>query len=102
MFETMLAAPFAVFGEAATYTAPASGSPAVALRVIRREAPRDVALGFSGAALPAATMADVRVSDLAQPVEGAALAIGAASYRVRSFDRDSERLVWRLDLEPVP
>lgn len=101
MFATMIEVPFAVFGEAATYRAPASGSPELALRVIRREEPRDGLLGSAGIRVATATVADVQVTDLAQPEEGASLSVGDDDYTVRAFDRDGERLVWRLDLDPA-
>lgn len=101
MFAPMLAGQFAVFGEVASYTPPGIGAVPVTLKVIRREAPHDTALGYPGTRDAVATLADVRVSDLAQPEERGVLVVGASSYRVRAFDRDSERLVWRLDLEPA-
>ena len=97
----MIAVPFAVFGEDAAYRAPASGSPELALRVIRREEPREAALGGTGIRVATATVADVQASELAQPEEGASLTVGADDYTVRAFDRDSERLLWRLDLDPA-
>lgn len=91
----------ALFGDpnlsaAATYTP--SGGSASAVRVIRRAPSQDAPLFNTGASLPAYS-ADVRVSELTSPQEGDALVIGSDTFTVRKFEKDSERLVWKLDLD---
>ena len=87
-----------VLSLAATYTAP-SGS-AVAVRVIRCRGDALARLGEIGINRPA-DLFDVRVADVAQPVEGATLVVtehGAdCTYRVRAVVPDTSRLAWRLD-----
>lgn len=97
MIDTVFDSPL---GADAVYTAPASGAVGVAVRVVRRLQSSDAALLDPGA-VAAAHGFDLRVSEIAQPEEGAALAIdGIGAFRVQSFSPDGEHLVWRLDLDP--
>ncbi len=81
------------------YTAPTTGAAGVELRVVLRAGEQDAALLGVGISRPS-VLADVRVTELAQPAEGGTLAVGAESFRVRTFRKDAERVVWQLDLEP--
>lgn len=42
--------------------------------------------------------ADVRVSDIAQPLQGDRIDIGDDSFNVKSYELDTEKLVWKLNL----
>ena len=74
--------------------------PAVPVRVIARR-PDSATLQFEVRASLPAMIADVRASEVAQPVEGDRLTIGAATYVVRKAEADGEGLIWRLDLDPL-
>lgn len=96
MVDTVFDSPL---GADAVYTAPASGAVGVAVRVVRRLQSSDAAL-FEPGAVAAAHGFDLRVAEIAQPEEGATLAIDeVGSFRVKSYSPDGEHLVWRLDLE---
>ena len=70
------------------------------IRVIRR-AP-DRITEFGAARLMSDTMMlDVRVSDLADPRPGDLIVIGTDSFTIQGEPlRDSDRLIWTLDLRP--
>ena len=70
------------------------------IRVIRR-AP-DRITEFGAARLMSDTMVlDVRVSDLADPRPGDLIVIGTDSFTIQGEPlRDSDRLIWTLDLRP--
>jgi len=70
------------------------------IRVIRR-AP-DRITEFGAARLMSDTMVlDVRVSDLADPRPGDLIVIGTESFTIQGEPvRDSDRLIWTLDLRP--
>jgi len=70
------------------------------IRVIRR-AP-DRINEFGAARLMSDTMVlDVRVSDLADPRPGDLIVIGTESFTIQGEPvRDSDRLIWTLDLRP--
>jgi hypothetical protein len=74
--------------------------PDVPCRVIRRS-PDDLT-DFGGARIRSeTTRVDVRVSEIAAPVKGDRLTIGAEVFQVQGDPmRDTERLVWTLDLRP--
>ena len=70
------------------------------IRVIRR-AP-DRITEFGAARLMSDTMVlDVRLSDLADPRPGDLIVIGTDSFTIQGEPvRDSDRLIWTLDLRP--
>lgn len=70
------------------------------IRVIRR-AP-DRITEFGAARLMSDTMVlDVRVSDVADPRPGDLIVIGTDSFTIQGEPlRDSDRLIWTLDLRP--
>ena len=70
------------------------------IRVIRR-AP-DRITEFGAARLMSDTMVlDVRVSDLSDPRPGDLIVIGTESFTIQGEPvRDSDRLIWTLDLRP--
>ena len=70
------------------------------IRVIRR-AP-DRITEFGAARLMSDTMVlDVRVSELADPRPGDLIVIGTDSFTIQGEPvRDSDRLIWTLDLRP--
>jgi hypothetical protein len=91
---------FRVFGRAATYTPPA-GSP-VAVTAIRKTPDGDISGSFGMTVVGPDAAADIRVAELAAPVEGASLAFTDTTFTVRGAPRrDSEGLVWTLDLAPA-
>lgn len=82
----------------ATYT-PSGGDPA-AVRAVTRTPAQDLAAQVTGINRPAYA-ADIRVSEVTQPVEGDVLTIGSDSFRVRRYSYDSHKLVWQLDLDKI-
>ena len=71
------------------------------IRVIRRAPDRITEFGV-GRFVSATMMVDVRVSDLADPRPGDLIVIGTDSYTIQGEPiRDSERLIWTLDLRPA-
>lgn len=75
--------------------------PDVACRVIRR-APDEVTDFGGGRFRSATTVVDVQVSAIGTPAPGDTVTIGAEVFRVQGDPlRDSERLVWTLDMVPV-
>jgi hypothetical protein len=102
MVAAFLALDRALFASAlslpAVYTPPA-GAP-VACRVIRCRGEALARLAEVGVNR-APDLFDLRAVDVAQPVEGATLAVtengATATYRVRAAVPDTSRLAWRLD-----
>lgn len=95
MADRAAAAGFRTFGDAATYTPPA-GSP-VAVTVVRRSATEESAFlstGFRGTAWEA----DLRASEVAAPVKGAVLVIGAETFEVVNVRQDASARVFTLAL----
>ena len=74
--------------------------PPVACRVILKSP--DETTEFGGARIVSdSVIADVRVSDIADPQPGDVVAIGADYYRIQGKPRrDRERLVWTMELVP--
>ncbi len=71
------------------------------IRVIRRAPDRITEFG-AGRFVSPTTMVDVQVSDLPDPRPGDLIVIGTESYSVQGEPaRDSERLIWTLDLRPA-
>lgn len=92
----------ALFGDphlsvAATYT-PAAGSP-VAVRVIWSKSD-EVWHGLQTGLVAPKLVADLRVSDVADPAEDDTIEIGGTTYTVDGAPRrDREGLVWKLGLK---
>lgn len=81
---------------AATFT-PAGGA-AVLIRAIWSKADEVAHLMQTGAVAPT-LIADIRVADVAAPVEGDALAIEGTTYTVDGVPRkDRDGLIWTLGL----
>ena len=76
---------------------PVAGPP-VSVRVLLLRPDRTAPIFEAHALLPSLT-AEVRASEVPGPAEGDVLGVDGASYRVRTAERDPERLVWRLSLE---
>jgi hypothetical protein len=75
--------------------------PGVACRVVRR-APDEVTDFGQGRFRSETTTVDVRVSEVPAPAPGDILVIGQDRFRVQGDpDRDSERLLWSLNLVPA-
>jgi len=90
-------ATFAAFGIDALYT-PAGGGP-IPMRVIARRP--DTIVGFGETRIHAETATfEVRASEVASPRPGDQLIVGGEAFVVQGEPerRDSERLVWRLDV----
>jgi hypothetical protein len=97
VFEGTVDATFAAFGIDATYT-PAGGEP-VSVRVIARRP--DTIVGFGETRIHAETATfEVRASEVASPHPGDQLALVGKTFLVQGEPerRDSDRLVWTLDL----
>ena len=70
------------------------------IRVIRRAPDRITEFG-AGRFVSDSMMVDVRVSDLPAPRTSDLIVIGADSFIIQGKPvRDSERLIWALDLRP--
>jgi len=70
------------------------------IRVIRRAPDRITEFG-SARILSDTTTVDVRVADLADPRSGDLIVLGSESLVIQGEPtRDSERLIWTLDLRP--
>lgn len=82
--------------KAATYS-PVSGAP-VSVRAILTS-PSSIVYPFESPVSVEGYMVDVRKSEVAQPVEGDEITIGSDTYTVRSVKPDTERLVWRLEID---
>lgn len=91
---------FDLMGESATYTPP--GGSAVTITVIPKRADEIVDLGETRL-FHAAAMFDVRVSEVALPVEGGVLVHSGTSYTVKGEPqrRDPRRRVWTLETRPT-
>lgn len=71
------------------------------IRVIRRAPDRITEFG-AGRFVSPTMMVDVRVPDLSDPRPGDLIVIGAESFVIQCEPtRDSERLIWTLDLRPA-
>ncbi len=90
---------FRLFGRDAIYTPQGGAGSAVRVIVV----PHDPApLGdFTPRRASPSFALELRKSDVPGPRAGDAVALDGKSYRVASFREDSERLVWRLELNPV-
>lgn len=70
------------------------------IRVIRRAPDRITEFG-AARFVSDSMMVDVRVFDLPDPCAGDLIVVGTESFTVQGEPvRDSERLIWRLDLRP--
>lgn len=85
----------------AVYVPAATGLP-VAIRVVRT-AP-DRVTDFAGNRLWSdSVQVSVRVSDVAAPMQGDRITLGGETRVVQGTpERDTQRLVWRLDTVPLP
>lgn len=74
--------------------------PPVACRVILKSP--DETTEFGGARIVSdSVIADVRVSDIADPQPGDVIVIGTETWRIQGKPRrDRERLVWTMELVP--
>jgi hypothetical protein len=95
-FSSMIEACFGRLGADATYT-PQGGSGAT-VKIIFTQ-PTEVAGLFDAGLAAPAHVADVRVAEVATPAAGDQLTVGSDTYLIRQAHQDSERLVWRLDLD---
>ena len=88
------------FGKAATYRPLAGGSQAV--RVIERR-PSEIAEIGRGRAVAEQTLLQLRVSEVAAPVEGDEIDLGDKTVRVKGAPTksDAQGLVWQLDVRDV-
>jgi len=80
----------------ATYT-PAGGSPAD-VKVIQFTPTKETSLFATNVLLPSYA-AEVRVSEMAIPLEGDLLSIGSDNFKIKNAEYDSGKLCWRLYLE---
>ena len=80
----------------ATYL-PAAGA-ALPVRLLLRRPDAAAALFETRAILPQLS-AEVQVSEVVASAEGDRVEVDGGSYRVRTAERDPERLLWRLALE---
>jgi hypothetical protein len=96
VFSGAIDALFANLGVDATYT-PQGGS-GVTVKIIFTQPTQVAGLFDAGLAAPA-HVADVRVSEVVAPAAGDTLVVGSDTYLIRQAHQDSERLVWRLDLD---
>lgn len=85
---------------AATYTAGGTGTPE-AVRVIRRRPDEVAGFGATRAAVETQII-DARVADLPLVLRDDVFVIDGTAWRVSAAPlRDRERLVWRIELNPV-
>jgi hypothetical protein len=99
VFAGAVDATFAAFGTDATYT-PAGGDP-VPVQVIARRP--DTIVGFGETRIHAETATfELRVSEVASPQAGGQLTVDGETFIVQGEPerRDSDRLVWTLDVRP--
>ena len=96
MFSAMIDACFRTFGRDAAYQPVGGGS--LTVRVIFSQASEVVGLFDAGLAA-AAHIADVRITEMAAPLNGGVGIVDGTPYIVRQALQDPERLVWRLDLD---
>jgi hypothetical protein len=73
---------------------------ALSFEVIFGQTSEVAGLFDAGIAAPA-HVADVRVAELPAPQAGDRLVVDAVTYTIRQAHQDAERLVWRLDLDPI-
>lgn len=85
---------FDVFGVPATYR-PKAGA-AVAVTVVRSRLER-----IDGPTLVETEAVDIRVAEVAGPVEGDVVEIGGCRFAVAALRRDPEQLVWTLGLKEM-
>jgi hypothetical protein len=81
----------------ATYT-PVNGEP-VTVRVVKASPKQEEVALFQTHSSVTPYIYDVRVTDVPTPQDGAMLVVNGESYRVRSYQKDEEQLVWRLNLD---
>lgn len=88
------------FGEAATYTPP--GGSAVTITVIPKQPDEIVDLGGTRIFHESAWF-DVRVSEVALPVEGGVIVHNTTSFTVKGEPqrRDPRRRIWTLETRPT-
>lgn len=80
----------------ATYSPAAGGSSSVRVIVSHIEEPTDV---FNAGAVVLKSIADIRVSDVALPVQGDGLAIGSDTYTITNPQKkDANQLIWTMEL----
>jgi hypothetical protein len=82
---------------AGTYT-PAGGSD-IAVRVIKASPKQEQWGAFQTHASVTPYVYDVRVSEVAVPKNGDVLVVDGMTFIVRSAEKDSEQLAWRLNLD---
>lgn len=80
--------------QAATYTPPGANPAPVACRVILAEREDGAELG----GIVRETVATLRLAEVPAPVEGATLAVGGVTWRVRNVARDIEGVTATLAL----
>jgi hypothetical protein len=100
VFQGAVDATFAAFGVDAVYT-PAGGEP-VSVRVIARRP--DTIVGFGDTRIHAETaILELRASEVASPRPGDQLTVDGQTFIVQGEPerRDSDRLVWTLDVRPA-
>ena len=99
VFDTMIDTLFAnpELSQTATYT-PVNGSP-VTVRVVKASPKQQEWGAFQTHASVPPYIYDVRGSEVGEPKDGDVLVVGAASFKVRSCEKDEEQLVWRLNLD---
>ena len=83
----------------AIYRTEGTGDPQTVRIVTKRP---DEVLDFGDSrVVTATTVAEVRVSELADPQAGDTLEIGGETYTIQGTPwRDTERLIWSFDLRP--
>ena len=100
VFQAAVEATFAVFGIDALSTPP-SGEP-VSVRVIARRP--DTIVGFGDTRIHAETATfELRANEVESPRPGDQLTVGGQTFVVQGEPerRDSDRLVWTLDVRPT-
>jgi len=95
-FAALVDATFTHLGVDATFT-PAEGVP-LGVRVIMK-APSEVAGLFDTGLESAASVGEVRVSEVAAPSAGDQMTLDGHTHLVRQARQDELGLVWRLDLD---
>lgn len=86
------------FGVSATYT-PKAGA-AVAVTIVRDpQKIEQIYSPFENKALTTAYLFDVRASEIAQPLKGDVIEVDGDRFVVMSAEADSEKLVWRLNVD---
>lgn len=87
---------FEEFGEAATYTP--SGGAAASVTVIVSAPDKVIGLGSVGAIVPN-VIADLRLSDVAEPARGDAITVRGTNYTVSTVERMACGTINRLGLD---